>query len=245
MYAERPSSIAGATAWVSSGGGEARVLPDGCLDLLWLDETLVVAGPDTQAYRSAAPLDGVVGLRFGPGLTPAWLGVPAAELVDQRVRLDGLWSSAEVRRLAERVACADNQVHALEAITGPRLADRPPDPVTRHVAGLLAAGWSVSRAAAVVGLGERQLYRRSTAAFGYGPKTLARILRLGRALDLARAGLPAAQCADRAGFADQAHLARDVRSLTGMTLTELVGPGPQPSGANRSTELPLGSNTVA
>lgn len=243
MYAERPSSISGATAWVSSGGGETRVLPDGCLDLLWFDGALVVAGPDTRAYRSAAPVDGVVGLRFGPGLTPAWLGVPAAELVDQRVRLDDLWPGAEVRRLTDRVASAGNQAHVLEAITGPRLAARPPDPVARHVAGLLAAGWSVSGAAAAVGLGERQLHRRSTVAFGYGPKTLARILRLDRALTLARAGVPAIECADRAGFADQAHLARDVRSLTGVTLTELTGS--QPSGANRSTELPSGSKTVA
>ena len=224
MYAERPSSIGGATAWVSSGGGETRVLPDGCLDLLWFDETLVVAGPDTRAYRSPAPVNGVVGLRFGPGLTPAWLGVPAVELLDRRVRLDELWPPAEVRRLTDRVAGADDQVRALEAITGPRLADHPPDPVTRQVARLLAVGWSVGGAAAMVGLGERQLHRRSTAAFGYGPKTLARILRLDRALTLARAGVPAVECADRAGYADQAHLARDVRSLTGATLTELVGP---------------------
>lgn len=245
MYVERPSSIAATTAWMSSGGGETRVLPDGCLDLLWFDRALVVAGPDTQAYRSAAPVGGIVGLRFGPGLTPAWLGVPAAELINQRVRLDALWPRAEVDRLTDRVAGADNQIQALEAITGPRLATRPPDPVTRHLAGLLAAGWSVSQAAAVVGLGERQLHRRSTAAYGYGPKTLARILRLDRALTLARAGVPAAECAARAGFADQAHLARDVRSLTGTTLTELVWPRAQPRGAKRSTELPLGSSTVA
>ena len=59
----------------------------------------------------------------------------------------------------------------------------------------------------------------------YGPKTLARVLRLQRALGLARGGVPYAETAARAGFADQAHLARDVRELAGVPLTELLGRG--------------------
>lgn len=67
------------------------------------------------------------------------------------------------------------------------------------------------------------MHRRSLTAFGYGPKTLARVLRLQRALALARAGVPYADTAARTGFADQAHLARDVRELAGMPLGELLG----------------------
>jgi AraC-like DNA-binding protein len=66
------------------------------------------------------------------------------------------------------------------------------------------------------------LHRISLAAFGYGPKTLARVLRLQRALRLARAGVPFAETAVRAGFADQAHLARDVKDLTGVPLRVLL-----------------------
>ena len=73
-----------------------------------------------------------------------------------------------------------------------------------------------------LGLGARQLHRRSLAAFGYGPKTLARILRLQRALALARAGVPYADTAARTGYADQAHLSRDVREFTSTTLSELL-----------------------
>lgn len=80
-------------------------------------------------------------------------------------------------------------------------------------------------AADELGLGARQLHRRSLVAFGYGPKTLARILRLRRALVLARAGVPYAETALRSGFADQAHLARDVRELAGVPLTRLLGAG--------------------
>jgi AraC-like DNA-binding protein len=58
--------------------------------------------------------------------------------------------------------------------------------------------------------------------FGYGPKTLARILRLGAALDLARVGTPFGRVAAETGYADQAHLSREVRSLAGVPLRELV-----------------------
>ncbi|MEU4426659.1 helix-turn-helix domain-containing protein, partial [Actinoplanes sp. NPDC024001] len=86
----------------------------------------------------------------------------------------------------------------------------------------------VSDIAAVAGLGERQLRRRSVAAYGYGPKTLHRIFRMRRAVALARAGRAFAAVAADAGYADQAHLSRDVRALAGVPLSELV---PQPASA--------------
>lgn len=89
----------------------------------------------------------------------------------------------------------------------------------------LDAGRSIAATADRLGLSARQLHRRSLTAFGYGPKTLARVLRLQRALALARAGVPFAETAARSGFADQAHLARDVRELAGMPLGELLGRG--------------------
>lgn len=221
MYEERASRVPGAVRWSSTSQRPTRVLPDGCLDLLWWGERLVVAGPDTTAYV-AAPTGRVTGLRFAPGVGPRVLGVPASELRDRRVPLDALWSSAEVRRLTDRVATARDPLDVLEPVAGRRLAGSPADPVSTAIARYLGEGASVAEVARAVGLGERQLHRRSLLAFGYGPKTLARILRLGRALVLARSGVPAGDCAQRTGFADQAHLARDVRALTGTTLTALV-----------------------
>ena len=109
-----------------------------------------------------------------------------------------------------------------------------------HVAGLIGAGRSVAEVADEVGFSERQLQRRSLASFGYGPKTLARVLRLQRALGLARQGSPLVDVAFAAGYGDQAHFAHEVRALTGQTASQLVG-----SAANRSTPLPSGSRIVA
>ncbi|MEU0737800.1 helix-turn-helix domain-containing protein, partial [Streptomyces lavendulocolor] len=102
----------------------------------------------------------------------------------------------------------------------------------------------------------------SVDAFGYGPKTLARVLRLQRALALVRSGLPYAVAAVEAGCADQAHLARETRALAGTTLsayTASLAPLPAagaapssgaapvagPASAKRDTPQPSGSSTTA
>ncbi|MEU3351895.1 helix-turn-helix domain-containing protein [Streptomyces sp. NPDC037389] len=229
-YAERASRLPDAVVWTRGtagppGGSKAvTVLPDGCMDLLWTEGRLFVAGPDTRAYRPGAGGRGPwAGVRFHPGTAPALLGVPAHELRDRRVELADLWPGAEVRRFTERVDAAPDPAAALEELALRLAADAPsPDPLLRAVVASLAAGRSVAATAEAVGLGARQLHRRALNAFGYGPKTLARILRLQRALTLARAGVPFAETAVRAGFSDQAHLAREVRELAGESLSGLV-----------------------
>jgi AraC-like DNA-binding protein len=193
------------------------------MDLLWTEGRLLVAGPDTRAYVTAGAPRTWTGLRFHPGAAPAFLGVPAYELRDRRVELTDLWPVSEVRRLRSRIGRAPDPATALEDIVLERAA--PPDPVLRALVTALDAGRPVAATADELGLGARQLHRRSLVAFGYGPKTLARILRLRRALALARAGVPFAETAVRSGFADQAHLARDVRELAGVPLGRLLAAG--------------------
>jgi AraC-like DNA-binding protein len=225
VYAERVSRLAGAVVWTNTpaDGGAGRILPDGCMDLLWNDGRLLVAGPDTHAHVTDGETGAWAGVRFYPGTAPALLGVPAHELRDRRVELADLWPAAEVRRLAARVNAAPDPVSGLEDLALRQAAGAdPPDPLLRQVVTALDAGRPVAAIADELGLGARQLHRRSLSAFGYGPKTLARILRLRRALALARDGVPFADTAARAGYADQAHLARDVRELAGLPLGELL-----------------------
>ncbi|MFJ2769315.1 helix-turn-helix domain-containing protein [Streptomyces sp. NPDC087300] len=230
-YRERPSHLLpGAVVWTrevpdgeASGEGARPVLPDGCMDLLWTDGRLVVAGPDTHAYDPGGASGRYVGVRFYPGTAPAVLGVPADELRDRRVELADLWTAAQARRLAERVDAARDPMAALESLAAGRAARAAaPDPLLAHVVRSLDAGLSVAATAAAAGVNARTLHRRSLPAFGYGPKSLGRILRLQRALALAREGTPYAATAAAAGFADQAHLAREVKELTGLALTGLL-----------------------
>ncbi|WP_059010050.1 helix-turn-helix transcriptional regulator [Streptomyces specialis] len=243
MYRERPSRLGGGTVvWTCGPGPTGRILPDGCTDLIWNGGLLLVAGPDTRAHLFGRTVGArYTGVRFEPGAGPDVFGVPADELTDLRVPLADLWPPERVRELAERVAAAPDPGAALEAVAAgrPRRAD-PPGPWRRAAVAALGRGLGVADTAALLGLSERQLRRRSLAAFGYGPKTLARVLRMRRALALARTGLPLAEVAARAGYADQAHLAREVKGLTGAPVSAV-----QPRGAKRSTLLPSGSETTA
>lgn len=226
-YRERSAPRSGGVLWRrrSPGGGPARILPDGCLDLIWSSRAgLFVAGPDSVARLTAPERDETfVALRLPPGLGPAVLGVAAHELTDRRVPLSSVWPSAG--ELEARLAAAADPAAAaalLDATAAVRLARRGgPDPVAAPAARLLAAGASVATVAAQVGLSERQFHRRARDLYGYGPKTLARILRLRRALALVDRGWPAARAAFDAGYADQPHLAREVRALAGVPLGAL------------------------
>ncbi|MFC9242675.1 helix-turn-helix domain-containing protein [Streptomyces sp. NPDC057136] len=259
MYEEWASRIDGAVVWTVNrqGGPTPPVLPDGCMDLLWAGGRLRVAGPDTHAFRVPAEYGGpCTGIRFAPGTAPTFFGVPAYELRDRRVALDDLWPAAHVRRLTERIDAAADPAAALERLALRRAADAgPPDPLTVSVAAQLRQGRTVADTARAAGLGARQLHRRSLAAFGYGPKTLARVLRLQRALSLVRSGMPYAEAAYGVGCTDQAHLAREMRDLAGTTLSDyLRDTGYRDSGygdsgyealAKSDTALPSGSSTTA
>jgi AraC-like DNA-binding protein len=221
-YRERASRIAGATVWRrrTTTSVPGRILPDGCMDIIWRDGTLLVAGPDREAYVTS-PVGGTsyVGLRLPPGTGPAVFGLPADRLLGRRVPLADVWSPADVRRALATIG--DGAVGAgLEDVVLARLAQHGPDPLAAHVVDGLDAGRDVRDIADSLGLSERQLHRRSLAAFGYGPKTLARIRRMQRALAVP-APVGGAAVAAATGYADQAHLTREVRALAGVPFSRL------------------------
>lgn len=196
------------------------MLPDGCMDLIWHEDGFLVAGPDTQPHHSdLGTRRTLTALRCAPGFGPALFGVDACELRDQRVPLDQMWSSRRVRRLTDS-AHVDPEA-TLVAIARDRLAAADVG-IDAAVAALLASGETVAGTAAAVGWSERRLHRQAVRTFGYGPKTLGRILRFRRAVDSARSGVGFAAIAYDCGFTDQAHLAREIRALSGTTLTDLA-----------------------
>ncbi|MGD9526787.1 helix-turn-helix domain-containing protein [Pseudonocardia sp.] len=222
--------------WTSGAGAAdlvTDVLPDGCMDLVWTGTQLLVAGPDTGAHpavRSAGVA--AAGLRFAPGVLPALLGVPAAELRDRRVPLATLLprlAPAVEERLARDVPAArdrsrEHDVEALRVLAAlaVELPGAPPEPEIRAVAARLGTGASAADTADTLGWTNRTLHRRCLAAFGYGPAVLRRVLRFRRAGALLTAGVAPAEVAARAGYADQPHLSREVRTLAGISPAALA-----------------------
>lgn len=217
------------------------------MDLLWTGERLLIAGPDATAAVTTLGRDGCLGLRLPPGLMPQVLGIPAHLLLNQRVPAEEALPRYADEEVSEQLADRDGA--AFERFVRTRLRARArPGWIPLMLSGLTASR-PITEIADDVGFSERQLRRLSRDAFGYGPKTLARILRFGSAVALARAGTAGADVAARSGYADQAHLARDVRQLSGVTLRQLISPSTdtvtQDRAANRSTELPSGSSRTA
>jgi AraC-like DNA-binding protein len=199
-----------ACVWTKTGPG-GPVLPDGCVDVVWTGLELAVAGPATRvADPRTAPEATKLGVRFRVGAAGAALGVPAHELLDRGVPLSELWRGPlePPRDLA-----------ALVRLVARRLPPRDElDPLAR--AAVVATARSqprVEELARRLGLSERQLLRRLDRAVGYGPRTLGRVLRFQRFLALAESDPAAdlARLAMDAGYADQPHLTRECRRLSG------------------------------
>jgi AraC-like DNA-binding protein len=192
-----------------------RVVPDGCVDLIWVAEReLVIAGADTGPRIVDLPAGSrSSGIRLRPGAAGALLGLPASELRDRQVAAALVWGE---QRLEEAMAGAE-PARRLELLAG-AVARRgvAPDALVLGAARRLAVpGARVAAVAAELGVSERQLHRRMLAAVGYGPKLLARVARLRRLVALA--GEPLASRALEAGYASQAHMTDEVRRLTGLT----------------------------
>jgi AraC-like DNA-binding protein len=192
-----------------------RVVPDGCVDLIWVAEReLVIAGADTGPRIVDLPAGSrSSGIRLRPGAAGALLGLPASELRDRQVAAALVWGE---QRLEEAMAGAE-PARRLELLAG-AVARRgvAPDALVLGAARRLAVpGARVAAVAADLGVSERQLHRRMLAAVGYGPKLLARVARLRRLVALA--GEPLASRALEAGYASQAHMTDEVRRLTGLT----------------------------
>jgi AraC-like DNA-binding protein len=202
-----------ACLWTHEGSATPRrILPDACVDIVWTGTRLIVAGPATRA--TTATTGAALGVRFRVGAAGAALGIPASELLDASVPLADVWG-AEI----EEIVGSEPTLTVLAREVGKRLGGAPDEVVRAAATG------------ATANIGARQLRRRFADAVGYGPKTLQRILRFQRFLVLADAQRhDLARLALEAGYADQAHLTRECRRLSGLPPAALLGQGAGPAG---------------
>jgi AraC-like DNA-binding protein len=225
-----------ACSWAGQAGADGtgyadRVLPDGCVDIVWAGSQLIVAGPDTGPVPIGLPAGGwFVGVRFAIGAAPVFLRVASSEIRDQRVPLAAIWgdrTSASIAARLENVPSAAMAARLLEQAVLARFDGAGGlDPVVVGLVASLRRGSgpaAIGRIADDLGTTTRTLHRACTSAVGYGPKTLDRVFRFRRflALDRSLPSAPLAQLAADAGYADQAHLTRECGRLAGATPSQL------------------------
>jgi AraC-like DNA-binding protein len=202
---------------------DRRILPDGRMDLIWIRGTgVLVAGPQSRftARPDVTPLV-AVGVRFHPGVAPGLLRAPAADFVDGHVPLAAV-DAQLAGRIEATLDASWTLAGAFETLNRELL--RHVDRLAELDATVCEAASMLNHASATVAdvssrvfLSERQLRRRFTERVGYGPKTLQRVLRFQRLVSILDEPEASLARAAAVGYADQAHLTRECRDLSGLT----------------------------
>jgi AraC-like DNA-binding protein len=192
-----------------------------------------VVGPRRQAVwlRFQGTID-QVNISFFPGAAGGFVGMPMPELVGRIASPDDVWprafreAVAELQPLppAQRISgLADLLLARLEPGREPRAQVREAVRLIRASRGRVTVRWLAGQ----VNLSISQLERSFTRQVGVGPKLLARQTRVcalaAEAMELAAPGW--ALLAAKYGYADQAHLAREFRELTGLTPARFASAG--------------------
>jgi len=212
------------------------VIADACSDIVVVgDDAPHIAGPATRTHDVAlAPGSVVTGIRFLPGAARAAFGCSAAELLDAHVDLRDVCGhqAASLERALRAARSASFAREALITWARERLrrAAFRDASVLRAARELVAhPSLTISELGDSLGWSARHLHREFTATCGYGPKHLQRILRMQRVVRRARRDggrvTSLSTLALDAGYADQAHMTREFRDITGFTPRELLALG--------------------
>jgi AraC-like DNA-binding protein len=215
-----------------SGVYEHRVLPDACVDIVVInDEPPVVVGPwvDPFVVRLAMGTC-ITGARLHPGRGPSLLGVPASELLNQSIPVAAIQDAEQSEKIGSihEQPSAPARRSALAHALYPSVQRAAPfDQAVQASIRWLShhPHGRIEQLSRWIGISGRQLHRRFLAAVGYSPKTFQSVLRFQRLLKTAREtgghrGL--SDLAAVAGYADQAHMTREVRRFADSRPSELL-----------------------
>lgn len=215
-----------------------RILPDGCMDIVFLHGRARLVGAMKHAATVPPRFDATLGIRLRPGdADRIFPGLPG-ELTDDEALLEDLWGDAgraledailsrlerATRDTTDAATILRDAIPIVEDALATRLATHADatDVRARSAARLLDEGRSVAEVAQIVELSERQLRRRFEARVGLSPKAFARVRRLQHAAILLRRGEPLSRAGALAGYADQPHFTREASALTGITPVALA-----------------------
>jgi AraC-like DNA-binding protein len=172
-------------------------------------------------------------LHVTPAGARTLFGLPAGELVDTAVPLDAVWGRLAAAELVERldgVATWEERFAVLDRLLARVAAGRAEVPsavraeTSEAMRRLVVARGDLDIASLASGVGwsRRYLTDQFGAEYGVTPKAMARVLRFERSKSLfvRRSGATLAAIAAECGYADQAHMARDWRSLAGASPTQ-------------------------
>lgn len=159
-------------------------------------------------------------IRFRPWGVSRFTNRSMAELVDREIRLDDVFSFFNADLLTrircahdteERVAIVDSTLRS--AMSDQAQKDELIRKVHRYAAGGTAKGQNI---ATILGISERTFRRQWHDIVGLELRKFTSLMRFHRALAMIDAGDNLSLVASECGYADQPHLAREVRRISGL-----------------------------
>ena len=211
-----------------------RVLPDGCIDLLFDNISRpsgVIVGSMTKSVSvTLQPNARYFGVRFRPGGASSFLNISLKEIADTQLKLEDVWRNA----YSEFSDVMDNkqvkrQIETVENLLEKQLSNKAiGNRKVQAAITLLNAhdgNYSVNMLSKTLEISRQHLNRIFTEAVGLNLKMFSRIVRLQAALKCARRA-PVndwALFALENGYYDQAHFISDFKDLTGVTPTNFFG----------------------
>ena len=171
----------------------------------------------------------MVGARLEPGALYRLMHIPQQRLAGQVHDLEAVWSGwtrravaqvGEVEGAPERLVALERALESLIPAGSPEGSGRFLDVAVQR---LQASGGtaSIERLAHQAGISRRQFERRFLEHVGLPPRLFGRLVRFQRAFH-ALGTESGASIAARCGYADQAHLVREIRRFSGQTPTLLA-----------------------
>ena len=229
-----------------------RVLPDGTFQLIInlrdeprrlferggaAQETLFrgawISGAHSQyIVIDALPGSSMIGAHFKPGGAAAVLGLPAHELRNRVVELDGIWNAAasELREQLLAACRPDAKFRILEQWLLGRLHCRAADHQMRQRIVwardrfVRADALPIGDVVAQLGISHRRFINEFQAEVGMTPKQFCRIRRFQQVIARLQAARTVkwADVACACGYFDQAHFVNDFRAFSGLRPTDYL-----------------------
>lgn len=181
----------------------ALILPDNCMDLVFTGTPFTgtqckIVGASTRAYEVTIGEHVTMwGVRFKPGVLPVLLDMDARQMLDTTVVFQPPSVDEIQHNWAARLDATSTQMAILSALEQSR-------------------SLNVEQVAQKLGWTARHLQRKLPPLLGYTLKTWCRVNRLRRFAE-APITIPLAQAASYCGYADQSHMTRECKRLTGYT----------------------------
>jgi AraC-like DNA-binding protein len=226
--------------WMLQGSGVSafprphRVVPDGCIDLIFMrrgpteDYQALIVGTMTRPIEEELALHtDYIGIRFNPGGFRHFFQIPPRELTDQIVSLDDLSSQSGI---AERLADDCGLTASLESLEDDlarRFKPEERDLLPSIVFEMISARHGnvpMTELERLTGWSPRHLRRMFHESIGVGPKTFCRIIRFMSAFRILRRN-PRPNLLDialDAGYYDQAHFIHEFEDFYGSSPSTII-----------------------